>query len=235
MWASESQNFFLHQRLPHNSTTPSLQHGRALKEISSTRLRKKVAKEAAFLLYTSQEKEYKQAKKRAAQTLGVHVLPSNIEVAGELDKIAEENEGLSRQERLFQMRREALDIMKTLKDFYPKLVGSVWRGTIHKNSDIDITTFSHNPEDVCTRLQRDNFRIAKTEWRSVTKQGEKETSFHIHILLPSDNEVEVVVRNSEKMGRHEKCEIYGDTVTGLGYSQLKRILKEKPLQKFVPT
>ena len=210
------------------------QLGRALKETHSERLRKKVAREAAFLLYTSQEKEYKQAKRRATQTLGVHVLPSNIEVAKELDKISEEKEGLSRQERLVQMRREALKIMEALKNFHPKLVGSVWRGTIHKSSDIDITTFSHDPEDVCIELQKGNFKIAKTEWRSVTKQGEKEASFHIHVLLSSDSEAEVVVRNPEKMDIQERCEVYGDTVTGLNYLQLKKILEEKPLQRFVP-
>ena len=206
----------------------------AWKEIHSIRLRKKVAKEAAFLLYTSQESEYKQAKERATQTLGVHVLPSNLEVAEELDKIAEEKEGLSRQKKLFQMRREALKTMETLKNFHPKLVGSVWRGTIHKNSDIDITTFSHNPEDVCTKLQEGNFKIAKTEWCTVTKEGEREASFHIHILLPSSNEAEVVVRSPEKMDVQKKCEIYGDTVTGLNYLQLEKILKENPFQKFAP-
>ena len=205
-----------------------------MKDIHSLRLRKKVANEAAFLLYTLQEKEYKQAKKRAAQTLGLNVLPSNLEVAKELDKISEEKEGLSRQERLLQMRGEALKIMETLKGFHPKLVGSVWRGTIHKNSDIDITTFSHNPEAVHSKLQEGNFKIAKTEWRSVTKQGEKKASFHIYILLSSNNEAEVVVRNPEKMNVQEKCEIYGDSVTGLDYIQLKKILGEKPLQKFVP-
>jgi len=205
-----------------------------LKEIHSTGLRKRVAREAAFLLYTSQEKEYKQAKKRAAQTLGVHTLPSNMEVAEELDKIVEEEEGLSRQERLTQMRREALKIMEALENFHPRLIGSVWRGTIHKNSDIDINTFSHNPEAVCARLQEGNFKIAKTEWCSVTKQGKKEASFHIHVLLPSNNEAEIVVRSSERMDKQERCEIYGDTVTGLNYLQLKKVLEEKPLQRFVP-
>ena len=205
-----------------------------MKEIHSTGLRKRVAREAAFLLYTSQEKEYKQAKKRAAQTLGVHTLPSNLEVAEELDKISEEKEGLSRQERLTQMRREAFKIMETLKAFHPRLVGSVWRGTIHKNSDIDITTFSHNPEAVCAKLQESSFKIAKTEWCSVTKQGRKEASFHIHVLLLSNNEAEVVVRSPEKKGVQERCEIYGDPVTGLNYLQLKKVLEEKPLQRFVP-
>ena len=197
--------------------------------------KKRVAREAAVLLYTSQEKEYKQAKSRAAQTLGARVLPSNFEVAKELDNIAEEREGRARQERLLRMRREALQVMEFLKRFHPKLIGSVWRGTARKNSDIDIVTFSSSPKTVLTELQKSNFKIVKTEWLSVTKRGRKEASFHIHLILPSGNEVEVVVRNPERIEVKERCEIYGDFMTGLSYPQLKRVLEENPLQKFVPT
>ena len=200
-----------------------------------TGLRKRVAREAAILLYTSQEKEYKQAKNRAAKTLGFRVLPSNLEVAEELDKIAEEREGPSRKERLLQMRKEALQIMELLKEFNPRLVGSVWRGTAHQNSDIDILTFSQDPKSVLGQLQKNEYRITGSEWRSVTKRGKKESSFHIHLILPSGYEVEVVVRDLEKMGRAERCEIYGDAVTGLSRSQLQKVLREQPLQKFVPT
>ena len=69
--------------------------------INSSSLRKKVAREAASLLYSGVEKEYKQAKLKAARTFGGHFLPTNFEVAMELDKIAEENEGPTRQEHLF--------------------------------------------------------------------------------------------------------------------------------------
>jgi len=197
-------------------------------------LRKRVAREAAILLYTSQEKEYKQAKKRATQTLGVRVLPSNLEVAKELDKIAEETEGPSRQERLIRMRREALYIMESLRDFHPRLVGSVWRGTVHQNSDIDILMFSSDPTVVLARLQKSSFRVTRAEWSAVTKRGKKESSFHIHLALPSGDEAEVVVRSPEKMSLFDKCEIYGDLVTGLNYPQLRRILEENQLQKFTP-
>lgn len=197
-------------------------------------LRKRVAREAAMLLYTSQEKEYKQAKRSAAQTLGARILPSNLEVAEELDKIAEETEGSLRKERLLQMRREALHVMETLKDFHPRLVGSVWRGTAHHNSDIDILTFSSDPTVVLAQLRKNNFRIMRNEWQSVTKRGEKESSFHIHLILGSGDEVEVVVRSPEKMGLFERCEIYGDPVTGLNCPQLHRVLEENPLRKFVP-
>jgi len=197
-------------------------------------VRRRVAREAAVLLYTEQEKEYKQAKRRAAQTLGVHVLPSNVEVARELDSFVEETEGPTRRERLIQMRREALQVMDTLKSFHPRLVGSVWRGTAHKNSDIDLVTFSVEPTPVVAQLLRSNFNIVKTEWRSVTKRGKKEVSYHIHVILPSGNEAEVVVRSLEEMNLKERCEIYGDTATGLSYTQLLRVLTENPVQEFVP-
>ncbi|MCW8801925.1 MAG: tRNA adenylyltransferase, partial [Candidatus Bathyarchaeota archaeon] len=90
-------------------------------------LRNRVAQEAALLLYTSQEKEYKQAKLRASLTLGIRVLPSNLEVAEELDIIADEREGPQRNKHLLQMRKEAKQIMEIISEFSPVLVGSVWR------------------------------------------------------------------------------------------------------------
>ena len=198
-------------------------------------LRNRVAQEAALLLYTSQEKEYKQAKKRAAETLGVRVLPSNLEVAEELDRIAEERESASRKEMLLRMRREAHEIMEALEAFNPRLVGSVWRGTARQNSDIDILTFSQDHLQVLKQLRKHNFEAESSEWRSVTKEGRKEASFHIHILLPSGDEVEVAVRSLNYLGQPERCETYGDARTGLSLNQLTKILKENPLQKFVPT
>ena len=200
----------------------------------SPSLKRKVAREAALLLYTSQEKEYKQAKKRAAGFLGARILPANLEVARELDAIAAEREGSSRHERLAQMRREALEIMQMLEAFSPRLIGSVWRGTTNRRSYIDIITFASAPNSVLAQLQKSSFSIAKTEWLSVTKKGRKATSFHIYLALPSRNEAEVVVRPAEKSNRYEKCEIYGDEVTGLNIPQLAKVLKEDPIARFVP-
>lgn len=205
-----------------------------MRDRHSENLKKRVAREAATLLYTLQEKEYKQAKISAAETLGVRVLPSNLEVAQELDKIAEDREGPSRRELLLRMRKEALGIMRSLAPFHPMLVGSVWRGTAHHNSDIDILTFASDPNAVLGKLRESDFGIERAEWSSVTKEGKRESSFHIYLVLPSGNKAEVVVRSPEMMGVVERCEIYGDGVTGLNYSQLQRVLKEDPHRKFMP-
>ena len=197
-------------------------------------LRTRVAQEAALLLYTSQENEYKQAKQRGADTLGVRVLPSNFEVAEELDKIAEEREGEGRKEMLLRMRMEAKVIMETLKNYNPRLVGTVWRGTVRKNSDIDIQTFSQDHHLVVNQLQKHNYSTKRSKWCSITKKGKKESSFHIDLILQSGDCVEVVVRNLECLGKPERCETYGDVKKGLNLKQLSDLLKDNPLQSFVP-
>jgi predicted nucleotidyltransferase len=196
--------------------------------------REKVAREAASLLYTLQEKEYKQAKIRATQTLGVRILPNNLEVAREIDKIADEVEGKLRLQRLLQMRIDSLEIMETLKRFRPKLVGSVWRGTANKNSDIDISVFSDCPEKVLYTLERKGYKVREKELRSITKEGKRESSFHLHLILPSNNEVEITVQKTDSEHLQKRCEIYGDRITGLSFRQLQKVIKENPYQRFLP-
>ena len=197
-------------------------------------MRKKVAREAAHLLYFGVEKEYKQAKLKAAKTFGVHFLPTNLEVVIEFDRIAEEKEGATRKERLIEMRKQALKLMRILKPYNPVLIGSVWRGTIHRESDIDITVYSDKPNDVLEVIKQNNLRVMRTEWMTVTKEGLKKTSFHIYLELPTKEEAEIIVRSPEEAKYKERCEIYGDVVTGLQTQKLEKILQENPTQRFVP-
>ncbi|UCH31779.1 MAG: DUF4269 domain-containing protein [Candidatus Bathyarchaeota archaeon] len=197
--------------------------------------RKRVAHEAANLLYTEQEKEYKQAQYRAAKTLGIHVLPSNLEIAMELDEIARASEGKKKQEKLVTMRQQALLIMQTLDKFNPILVGSVWRGTAHHNSDIDIIAYTQKPQVVISALEKSGRSITQKKFQTTTKKGEKQHSLHIYVKLKIHATAEIVVRNSEVLDRKIKCEIYGDLVTGLTIGELERVLEENPARKFLPT
>lgn len=202
--------------------------------ISSENLRTKVAKEAANLLYLGVEKEYKQAKLRARKALGVRVLPTNLEVAVELDKIAEEKEGAARRRRLVEIRKQALVLMKILGAYDPVLVGSVWRGTIHLSSDIDIVAYHDKPSQILEVLRQSHLGIVRTEWMTVTKEGKRKLSFHIYLKLETGERAEVIVRGLEEARGRERCEIYGDVITGLRIPTLEKALKEDPAQRYVP-
>jgi predicted nucleotidyltransferase len=201
----------------------------------NTDLKCRVAREAATLLYFGAEKEYKQAKVRAAQTLGTNFLPSNLDVALELDKIAEENEGAKRKERLIEMRKEALGIMKLLGVYCPVLIGSVWRGTIKLGSDIDIAVYADEPEIVVRVLKAGDVRVSKTMWTTVNKRGATSESFHIYGETSAKHGLEIVVRSQEEAGKKRKCEIFGDEMKGLNIKELEKVIGENPTQRFIPS
>ena len=198
-------------------------------------LKQRVAREAATLLYFGAEKEYKQAKDKAAQTFGVHFLPSNLEIALELDKIAEENEGPKRKERLIQMRTEARAIMQLLGSFCPVLIGSVWRGTIKQGSDIDIAVYTDDPEEIVEVLKAEGVKILKTGWTTVNKRGITLESFHIYSETQTNHGIEIVARSPEEERKKRKCEIFGDELKGLNLKELEKILETNPTQQFIPS
>jgi predicted nucleotidyltransferase len=198
-------------------------------------LKLRVAREAATLLYFGAEKEYKQAKDKAAQTLGTHFLPSNLEVALELDKIAEENEGDKRKARLIEMRQEALEIMRMLSAYHPVLIGSVWRGTIKRGSDIDVAVYTDDPQNVLNVLKAGGgIKVTKTQWMTVNKKGATSESFHIHVQTIAKHRVELVARAAEEARKKRRCETFGDELKGLTIRELEKVLETNPTQQFIP-
>jgi hypothetical protein len=125
--------------------------------------------------------------------------------------------------------------MNMLKVYSPVLIGSVWRGTVRKGSDIDIALCHDTPEEVVKQLAAKNFKILKTEWTSVTKQGKTESTLHIYGETTTKNKVEIVVRNQEEASRKRKCEVFGDELTGLALRDLEKALANNPTVQFIPT
>jgi predicted nucleotidyltransferase len=197
-------------------------------------VRNRVSREAAILLYYGAEKEYRQAKLRAAKTFGVHFLPSNLEIALELDKIVEDKEGSTRTENLVLMRHEALKIMKFLDKYHPLLIGSVWRGTVRFGSDIDITVYADSPEQILSLLKFSGVKVQRSCWTRVNKHGVTYMSYHIYTETETKNSMEIVVRSLYDVEKSRKCEIFGDEIKGLKITELEKLLKENPIKQFLP-
>jgi len=148
-------------------------------------IRRRVAAEAARLLYNGVYAEYIHAKEAASSSLGVKVVPSNFEVAEELDRLADSLEGDERGSRLIQLRTKALKLMRLLREYNPVLTGSVWRGTARRGSDIDINVYSSDP-NVIERLLVENGCETRIEEVNVTRSGVVSRSTHISFDVDSD-------------------------------------------------
>lgn len=198
-------------------------------------LRQKVARRAAEFLYDSVAKEYKQAKEMAAESLGTSSLPTNFEVALELDELSDMMEGEQRRSRIVEMRRVSLQLMEEMQEFHPRLIGSVWRGTPNRHSDIDLVLFAQNKNQVIQALERLGRNITKEETQKYDEHGRSEISEHVYLEIGSDILVELVVRPLEDIEKMDICHIFGDPKKGLNLAQLKRVLDEDPLRKFIPS
>jgi len=192
--------------------------------------RRKVAEEAARLIYNGTYSEYKHAKEAAARRLGVSAVPSNYEVAIELDLLSDSLEGTEKQDRLIKLRENALSLMKLLKDYSPKLTGSVWRGTARKTSDIDINVYTSRSEEIIHILQESDYQLRIEEVTAINR-GRSIRSTHIHIEAL---DAEIVIRPLEEKDEIGRCETYGDPKKGLSLEELSNIMINDPTKKLVP-
>src|SRR5437588_6721769 len=119
----------------------------APERMANAKLRQAIALEAARLMYERVESEDFTAKRKAAKRLcrrGVKPedLPSNAEIRDQIQVFARIHEGDKRTTHLRDMRLEALRLMRLLRAFRPRLIGSVMTGHVRKGSDIDLHVFA---------------------------------------------------------------------------------------------
>ena len=118
-------------------------------------LRRALAQEAARIMAEHGIEDFLQAKRKAADRLGVHdvaVLPKNIEIEAALRAHLRLFGRDSHDHSLKDQRRIALDTMRLLAEFQPRLVGSVLTGTATNYSDINLHLFADGSEAVAIRL-----------------------------------------------------------------------------------
>jgi hypothetical protein len=104
-------------------------------------------------------------------------LPSNGEIRDALLALAEAAEGSGRKRKLFAMRVVALETMKRLLPFEPRLIGSVSTGHVRRGSDIDLSVFTDDEEALELHLHRAAFSF-DTERVSIHKFGEIREYLH---------------------------------------------------------
>jgi predicted nucleotidyltransferase len=192
-----------------------------------------VAREAARLRYEEpdQYREYLHAKKEAAKRLGVKSFPSNRWVYKFYHEIADIYEGKeNREAQLFEMRHEALEWMKILKDFKPRVIGSVERGDVTKKSDIDLHVFvDEYEEEVCEALEA--LDIDFEYGVDTARCGDERVDYHhIYVKDKYECEISVYVKGDYKQ---QTCSIFGIPVKGLTIKQLQRIINEQTGRKRV--
>jgi len=162
-------------------------------------MREQLAHQAARILAEDGNVDFAFAKHKAAKQLGAadtQHLPSNEEIEEALHTYRALYEHDSHPNILYQLRQEALDVMRLLADFNPYLTGSVLSGSAGDRSDINIILFSDDTKAVLLFLLKHNIDFGDGEWKtrvggreenvpSYTLNGESGTQMHL-IVLPEN-------------------------------------------------
>src|SRR4249920_1922483 len=140
------------------------------------KLRQAIALEAARLMYERVESEYFTAKRKAAKRLcrgnvKPTDLPSNSEIRDQIQLFARLHEGDQRVVHLKDMRLAALQMMRLLRQFKPRLIGSVMTGHVRKGSDIDLHVFTNSPALVAEVLENEGYQF-DVERKQIVKHNE---------------------------------------------------------------
>jgi hypothetical protein len=135
------------------------------------RARQVLAQEAARIIVEQGIRDYRVAKTKAAERLGMRergALPGNNEIEQALGAHLQLFGRESHLDLLRGLRRAALSAMQLLDAFAPRLVGPVLNGTAAANSAINLHVFSDNLEAVALTLDRHRvpYRLFETRLKS---------------------------------------------------------------------
>jgi hypothetical protein len=194
--------------------------------MSHDKLRQAIALEAARLMYERIESEYYTAKRKAAKRLcrrGLKPenLPSNAEIRDQIQVFARIHEGDKRTEHLRDMRLEALCLMRLLRAYRPRLIGSVMTGHVRKGSDIDIHVFTDSVGLVTDLLAGEGYQF-DVERKQVVKHNEARVFTHIHVYDRFN--FELTVYPEDKAHYVFKSSVTGKAIERASVRELEELL-----------
>ena len=127
-----------------------------------------MAQEAARIIVDQGIRDYRVAKTKAAERLGLNTrgaLPGNTEIEQAVSEHLQLFGGDAHAAFLRSMREVALAVMEMLASFSPRLVGPVLAGTADENSAVNLHVFADSPEFVAIDLEDRGFNIRPYERR----------------------------------------------------------------------
>lgn len=141
------------------------------------RARQVLAQEAARIIVDHGVRDYRVAKQKAAERLGVNSrgsLPGNAEIEAAVVDHLQIFGGDSHADLLRLMRTAALSAMELLRSFSPRLVGPVLLGTADQNSAVNLHLFADSPEMVAMEIGDMGIQFRPYERRLKSRRGQTE-------------------------------------------------------------
>ncbi len=197
----------------------------------SDNLRRALAQEAARIMAEHGIRDYFVAKKKAAQRLGVSdgsaMLPKNTEIETALVEYQRLFGGESHNESLNAQRRAALNAMRCLQEFEPRLVGPVLTGTATEYSDVQLHLFTDVAESVALKLMDEHVPYEITEKR-VKMNSERVLAYPGVRFEMDDHEIEATVFPTDGIRQAPVSPVDGKPMRRANAFEVEALLEQLP-------
>jgi len=163
----------------------------------TSQARRAIAAEAARIMSTQSQFNYRVAKQKAAERLGINLrttLPSNAEVESALRAYQQIYGSRQRIHHLRKMRQVALKVMHSLQPYCPRLVGPVLDGTADQFARVSLHVFNDPPEAVIIHLL-DRGLVFRNEQRKIRWHNGSYRQVQLLVTDTEDIEVELALFN----------------------------------------
>lgn len=198
--------------------------------VRTENLRLALAREAARLMAEHGISDFLVAKRKAAARFGVEdgaVLPKNTEIEAALGEYQRLFGGETHVEMLYAQRLAALEAMRRLHEFAPRLVGAVLSGTATEHSDVQLHLFADRPESVIIRLMDQGIPHEVTE-RRVRMNAERVLTYPGVRFEVADQPVEATVFPLDGIRQAPVSPVDGRPMRRADAAELELLLAEAP-------
>ena len=192
--------------------------------------RSAIANEAARIIQEQGLSDFRAAKDKARERLGylsARPLPSNEEIERALAERNRIFRGDAHPRFIAQLRRAAIETMRSLNLFYPRLVGPVLSGNATEHSVIDLHLFSDAAEAVSAGLDGLGIRYRSAQQRFTFRRGKAE-HFPCYRFMTEDGEFCAAVFPEVRRRHAPLSPVDGKPMRRAALKDVERLLMEQP-------
>jgi hypothetical protein len=174
-------------------------------------LRRDIAAEAARIMATESQRNFRLAKQKAAARIGVNsrlALPSNQEIEDALRSYQGFFGGEHHDLQVQELRSTALRVMRGLEAFNPRLVGPVLEGTADRYSRISLHVFNDPAEAVAMELSERGLEYRQEE-RTIRWHDGSHRRISLLVTEADGRSVELALFRSKDLRQAPPCPVSG--------------------------
>jgi len=195
---------------------------------NDARMRQLMAQEAARIMAEEGIGDYLIAKRKAAERLAApdtRNLPTNKEIQEALIDYQRLFQADDQASSLLSLRRTAVEAMRFLERFRPRLVGAVLHGTATQHSDVDLHIFASSPEDVALYLIEHQIPYEASE-RKLRFGREEHQAFPVFRFVAGDVVVDLTVFSDKGLREAPRSRIDGQPMERASLAAVEAMLRE---------